>query len=53
MQKNKSGPLQKLAQNGLNLNLSLETIKFLEGNIDGKLLDFGGCNFLDLTPKQR
>ena len=34
------------------LNVRLETTKFLEENITGKLLDIGlGDNFLDLTPK--
>ena len=31
-----------------------ETIKSLEWNIEGKLIDIGlGIEFLDLTPKQR
>ena len=31
-----------------------ETIKSLERNIEGKLIDIGlGIGFLDLTPKQR
>ena len=36
------------------LNVRLETTKFLEENITGKLLDIGlGDNFLDLTPKAK
>ena len=36
------------------LNLRLKTIKLLEENIEGKLLDIGlGDDFLDLTPKAK
>ena len=36
------------------MNVRLETTKFLEENITGKLLDIGlGDNFLDLTPKAK
>ena len=31
--------MQKITQNGLKTNVILETIKFLEENIDGKLAD--------------
>ena len=55
MQKNKIGSLyhaQKLTQNGLDSNVRPETIKFLEVNIIGMLLDFGlGNDFFGFDTK--
>ena len=59
MQKNETGLLSYTIHN-LNLkwikdlNVKPETIKLLEENIGGKLLDIGpGNDFLDLTPKAK
>ena len=45
---------QKLTQNGLDLNIRSETIKFLEKSIGSKLFDISlGDDFLDLIPKAK